>query len=484
LVHGITGSPAVFEHPVGQAGSLAEQVSAITNVSVWTFDYDPESLQWVTNNRIGPTLAAGIGCLATATGHKAILVDHSMGGLATQLAVSEQGTDGMLIARHVAEVITIGTPFLGSVFLSLIQKARVVGVVSNPALSAVTEAYLSYCAGRLDDAFCPAVGVLGSPDGTALEYRSTAIRALPKWPTGLPVHDIAGNLSLSIGFGPLSVSANVGDLLVTLDSATAHNSIGSPVVVSCHASLTHHDVSCWHSDLPHDAEVVAVVVKDVQDVVGTGRGQSVPVVVCPTTGPGASGPPQPSSVEVGEPLGGLPEMSVYVTTSASDMVLAPSGWECQGVVGSDGTGVIVAWPRVAPTPNLANDPQSLRYGLYSEADPGCDLCVWLIACPFFSASTLQVVNGGPQGWGIPCPAVTDGERILSRGQSLVTYAIYPHWRGTADNLSSSFTDFGSVWYGVDAYGAQAYQTDCDLPSNERSLCEVALGWKHPLPLKG
>jgi hypothetical protein len=268
LVHGITASPAAFETSSGPSGSMADQLAGVPGTSVWTFNYHPESLDWVTNPDIAPALATSIDCLARTTSDKVILVDHSMGGLATELAVSFPDASGQPTATHVAEVITLGTPYRGSLLLSLVQGARVVGATQDPEQSAVIEAYLSYCAGRLDDPACPFVGVLDSPDGTALEYDSRAIAALPAWPPDLPVHDVAGNIRLGVGFGTnLSISANIGDGVVTLDSATAHNTLGTPTIVNCHVALTNISLGCWHGALPHNADVVADVVGEVRALV-------------------------------------------------------------------------------------------------------------------------------------------------------------------------------------------------------------------------
>jgi pimeloyl-ACP methyl ester carboxylesterase len=89
FVHGITSDPTTaWQKPeLDGAASISSRVGSIPGTTVWAFDYHQWSEDWVTDSTIGPALANAITCLASATGKRVILVDHSMGGLATQEVV-------------------------------------------------------------------------------------------------------------------------------------------------------------------------------------------------------------------------------------------------------------------------------------------------------------------------------------------------------------------------------------------------------------
>lgn len=259
FVHGINSSAGVWD--AKSPASLADQVAGLRGITAWTFDYSRESLKWVSDSAIGPSLAAAISCLAQMTGSNVIIVGHSMGGLAAQYAVGGS-------ADHVAEVITIGTPYTGSEVLTIgervIDGAR--WDVVNPDV-AFTEAWLSYCAGVATHTGtnpCWLASVLRAPVGKALEVNSPQIQSLPAWPDSLPVLDIAGNMSVRIGGGRLAFHAHPGDGAVTLSSATAHNTVGKAYVVSCDAGIFGFwRAPCFHTSLPGnpavDAEVISAI---------------------------------------------------------------------------------------------------------------------------------------------------------------------------------------------------------------------------------
>ena len=73
----------------------------------------------MSTQQIRPDLATALMCLAGVAGHKVVVVGDSMGGLATQYAL---GQDHGRVAADTAEVITIGTPYEGSVLLSYLQE--------------------------------------------------------------------------------------------------------------------------------------------------------------------------------------------------------------------------------------------------------------------------------------------------------------------------------------------------------------------------
>jgi pimeloyl-ACP methyl ester carboxylesterase len=81
FIHGIISTAQMWQPTT--PGSIAYQAARIRGVTAWTFRYQPESLDWVTNPAIGPAFARGLACLADNSGHDVIVVAHSMGGLAT-----------------------------------------------------------------------------------------------------------------------------------------------------------------------------------------------------------------------------------------------------------------------------------------------------------------------------------------------------------------------------------------------------------------
>lgn len=260
FVHGMDSSAGVWD--AQSPASLARQVAGLRGITAWTFDYGRESLDWVSNRAIGPSLATSISCLAQLTGSEVLIVAHSMGGLAAQYAIGGS-------AGHVAEVITIGTPYDGSQILTIgeraINDAR--WDVVNPSV-AFTEAWLSYCAGVATHTGtnpCWLASVLRAPAGTALETNSPQIQALPSWPDSLPVFDIAGNMSVRIGVGRLAFQAHPGDGAVTLPSATAHNTAGNAYVVSCAAGMFGFwRAPCFHTSLPGNPAVGAAVISAIR----------------------------------------------------------------------------------------------------------------------------------------------------------------------------------------------------------------------------
>lgn len=269
FVHGINSGPGVWLP--GSTRSVSGLVAALPGVTAWTFSYAPDSLQWVTSQAIGPDLATAISCLASESGRDVIVVGHSMGGLAAQYAL---GTPGSPAAGHVAGLITIGTPFAGSQILTDFEKViNGSGLVAGdyPGI-ALAEAILSACAGTADHLhvnLCSIASALRSPVGTALEAHSKAIAALPAWPASLPVTDTAGDISMSIQIGHLfSRHYDLGDGVVTLSSATAHDTTGPPHIQHCATSLSHvlelGADPCFHTSLPGSPAIINTVVDAIQ----------------------------------------------------------------------------------------------------------------------------------------------------------------------------------------------------------------------------
>jgi pimeloyl-ACP methyl ester carboxylesterase len=282
FIHGISSSWAMWEP--SSATSIAGQAARIKGVTVWTFDYAYHSLDWVRDPAIGPAFADAISCLSRASGHKVIVVAHSMGGLATQYAI---GYPGSPAAGDVAELITIGTPYQGSPLLSHMQKVvsgseGVSAAGADLAYVVTAEALLSACAGvatHTDSNPCWLVSVLRSPVGTALEENSPDIKGLPSWPNDLPVLDTAGDIS-KVQVFTVSFTA-IGDGAVSLASATGHDTTGQPVVQHCPAEtivqFAFHPGPCFHTHLPNDPKIINAILGAIRaDVLTAGTAS------CPT----------------------------------------------------------------------------------------------------------------------------------------------------------------------------------------------------------
>ncbi len=264
FIHGILSTAAMWDG--SSAGSIAGRAARMRGATAWTFNYGPQNLDWVTNPAIGPAFARAVSCLAQSSGHQVVIVAHSMGGLAAQFAVGQPDPYGGMVAGHVAELITIGTPYQGSWFLSAVQALRTGARWVYPARYLVAaEAITAACEGSRSG-ICGLLNVPPSPVGTALELKSTAIKDLPPWPAGLRVYDVAGNIRLfQLVAGPLSGSLNIGDLAVLTDSATGHETTGKSFDENCGTetlwNLLHlNGGPCYHLNLPSDPDVIQTVV--------------------------------------------------------------------------------------------------------------------------------------------------------------------------------------------------------------------------------
>src|SRR5438067_13221817 len=61
FIHGIISKPDMWKP--SSPGSIAYQAARISGITAWTFDYQPEALDWVTNPAIGPAFAGSLACL-------------------------------------------------------------------------------------------------------------------------------------------------------------------------------------------------------------------------------------------------------------------------------------------------------------------------------------------------------------------------------------------------------------------------------------
>jgi pimeloyl-ACP methyl ester carboxylesterase len=290
FVHGINSGPGVWDP--ASASSMSGQVAALRGVTAWTFSYAHQSLLWVTNPAIGPALARAITCLSAESGHQVMVVGHSMGGLATQFAL---GQDDGQVAADTAELITIGTPFQGSLPLSIAEKVINGAPLAsrlNPEVVAV-EALLSACAGIADHSDtnpCWLASALRSPVGTALETNSPSIAQLPAWPVSVPVFDTAGDMTVFVGVHGHGLDIDFGDGAGTVSSATAYDTAAAPLVEHCAKPISDlleidQDL-CFHTSLPHNPAIVSAILAAV-------RAETKPTLLVDTAPVSAVGQPKP-----------------------------------------------------------------------------------------------------------------------------------------------------------------------------------------------
>jgi pimeloyl-ACP methyl ester carboxylesterase len=269
LVHGITSSAEMWNTGAADGGrNLAQTLGDIDSTNVWAFDYGDASLKWVNDARIGIALAESIRCLHEQSGNRVILVAHSMGGLAIQWAVSRGGVE-----EAVAHISTIATPFEGSKSLTMVNRVLDPSTPGPLPTSwrVIAQLLLRTCAQVSQSdlwSICGQAGVLGSPVGRALMEGSDEIAALPPWSAAIPTFRVAGDMDFRPAGTPPSYP--VGDIAVAVESALAPGVRDSvpPTVILCQASLpTFQAGRCYHSNLPHDREVIDAIAEQVEPVV-------------------------------------------------------------------------------------------------------------------------------------------------------------------------------------------------------------------------
>lgn len=204
--------------PAGER-SLIGQLQTIPGAATFSFDYHDTSARWVDDDANGPALGTAIDCLFDASGgEKVIVVAQSMGGLLTRYAFGEDPAR----AQRVSTVVTFGTPNTGSV------SAQVLDTLTVPI-----RLFLAVCGHKatisMEDAGICAnvVGAFTGEAGLALQAGSSELRNLAKWPPGVAVTALAGDIQFDFtqrswfGIPVKTVRAPLGDLIVGLDSAIA-----------------------------------------------------------------------------------------------------------------------------------------------------------------------------------------------------------------------------------------------------------------------
>jgi pimeloyl-ACP methyl ester carboxylesterase len=286
FVHGIVSSADVWLGPARDeiAGRLAANQSSIVRavahipgVVPYSFDYQSASLRWVTDPAIAPELATAIECLSRATGNQVVVVAHSMGGLAALEAARHDGA-----ASSIGAVVTIGTPYTGSVLLT-IAKAVIAGAPVPPefAPEAIGLREIIAMCGQAAGVNVDACGWLNdlllevpdSPAGAALTVGSNQLQTLTtQWPGGIPALQVAGDIVETYGvWGFPRVTIHDGDVAVTRDSAEGGS--GTSRVFTCQPGLFFRFWAspCFHNNLLSNSDVVSAAVSFLEQQISSIR---------------------------------------------------------------------------------------------------------------------------------------------------------------------------------------------------------------------
>ncbi len=240
---------------------MSDIVNKIAGVYVVKFfDYESTHLSWVTDPSIGPRLTATIDCLAQASLQgggrgKVIVVAHSMGGLAVQYAANKV-VDGRRVADEVGLVVTIATPYTGSLLGN--AGAGSLAALCQEAVGTVT--------------FSPLLGVLSRDQCfkqlaiNGLSKGSRELRELPPFPASVQIHAIAGNATfgLNLLFTTLKLPTN-SDLVVGVTSATqtSTTSGSSHTVFDCMVDAIGNG-PCQHNALYKNSRVQLAVANSIR----------------------------------------------------------------------------------------------------------------------------------------------------------------------------------------------------------------------------
>ena len=413
LVHGFHGDRGNWDN-----GTLTTQLARSNVYQPYAFDYAAANHQWVTDSRIGPSLALFLRCLARRSAAadgpgKVAVVAHSMGGLATEQAMGET-VGGSSVSSDVAALVTLGTPWTGVAPINgapgipeterLLRKALEAGCAATsrvPGLSAICD----WLVGQHSAGAVP--GLLAGSSELATLRRTRPL------PAGLPVTAIAGRIQVGTSlFGHQYQIASVGDLLVPVASATSPP--GGHVttrVVDCGTvdlsdlEETIPSVGCWHDTEPRNAKFGAETLAALNRV-------AFPAV----------GPPLVHSPVAARTLAWATVEGVYVSGDAGPVRVAtvPGGKQVHDLTFS-ADGSRLGWLEAGTGPGDTGDGQTLA--LVDPARPGVvqrdtmayyhivGLGSGFAVLPGNTATTLTVARPGVTTSSVPLSGLPDGQPL-------------------------------------------------------------------------
>jgi hypothetical protein len=198
-----------------------------------------------------------------------------------------------------------------------------------------------------------------------------------------------------------------------------------------------------------------------------------PVVVCNTEDvPGSPPAALPSSTSVSVSSVSQPPMSLDSDDQGTIGILAPKGWPCEAIIGSDGSEVLDIVPPGTSLPNLDSANSSVSEGIEATAIPGCVGCMYDLACAVFPSLTAAMGQG--QG---PCPITRPPqEQDVPINSNTISFGDPPGVNGSWDNMSTSDSASGVMYFyppSSSSNGA-AGEGVCILPNAEHNLCTIVL----------
>jgi pimeloyl-ACP methyl ester carboxylesterase len=307
-VHGFTGNPGQWEED-GPSGSMSDALSRIEEVNVVDpFSYEDNNDKWVTNENIGPALAAQINCLSDASVEaggdgKLIILSHSMGFLALRQSMNPM-VEGHVKPEKVGAAFAIGAPNEGA------------AIAKTPLGHYYTKCGIDNWRPRCVE----------NEAVRAMRPGSKELRTLPALPKSVTVRAITTDIVSRVTVLGRHYDRHFGDGVVTVESAMSARTEGREFdggyVVKCIFPQTSQ---CLHGDQLKNAKVQRLVVEGLELYVAARPS--------PTCTPTANPTPTLSGGEIGgagesggaiEGMGGEPS----VTPAEPSPTVVPSQPSC------------------------------------------------------------------------------------------------------------------------------------------------------------
>jgi len=190
----------------------------------------------------------------------------------------------------------------------------------------------------------------------------------------------------------------------------------------------------------------------------------IPVVACPTTYglPGESMGTIPSTMTATVTRRVAAEVTFY--SNGTQTLLGPSGWQCEGAVGVDGSSSMVITPQGQATPTGSPSPGHQAVTAFSGG--ACVGCIATMACGLF-----------PEAWklfdqpGLSCPTTSPPGELVSRlFPSAAVFEDPPGVAGTGEPSGGQYRALGLMVFDP---GTGAGGSGADLPSALKITCTLS-----------
>lgn len=205
---------------------------------------------------------------------------------------------------------------------------------------------------------------------------------------------------------------------------------------------------------------------------------SVPVVRCATTKfgagyrPPAARLPHRVAVAVSGDLG--KSIAAYSDTAGMNMLLAPRGWTCSAIFGTDGSGGLIVYPKSGPVPGASWGPgwalpRDATNATVTAIEPGVSpVQAAGLACSFFPVAADMTRRDLGHGCG-PRPSGQTTRRVSA---TVVDFEDPAGRVGIGISSGGRNRAIGVVIYRPRA-APGAYLMTCTLPIRERDVCSAA-----------